>query len=171
MKVSVVAGQPDLGAWKTFFNEEKESQNSVKVSIIIEDSVEKQGLPQHLLTVKHIDYPEILNKNIATHVIVGVQIARRIIISCEIRLNEEQDRNQALADLKFFAMKMTMPGTMNLTTREQDMLGKMKWTVHSDFDAPQTISNLEEVRDLCLHAEQRVPFKPVQTTFWLTQLS
>ena len=171
MKVSVVAGQPDLGAWKTFFNEEKESQNSVKVSIIIEDSVEKQGLPQHLLTVKHIDYPEILNKNIATHVIVGVQIARRIIISCEIRLKEEQDRNQALADLKFFAKKMTMPGTMNLTTREQDMLGKMKWTVHSDFEAPQTISNLDEVRDLCLHAEQRVPFKPVQTTFWLTPLN
>ena len=103
MKLSVLTELVDLKRFTNFFNEEKESQRSIKLSILLEKPISLEGIPKHLLAIKSLDFPELLSKEQATHVIVGVQNGRRAIINMEMDLKEDQEPFSCLGELKTLA--------------------------------------------------------------------
>ena len=109
MKLSVVSGQVDLGYHSSFFNDSKLSPKSIKVSVILERIIKMEGIPKNMLTLKSLSFPELLNKELATHVVVGVQHGSRIAITLDLELKEDQDRLNSSAELRTLAAKVASP--------------------------------------------------------------
>ena len=99
-----------------------------------------EGIPKNMLTLKSLSFPELLNKELATHVVVGVQHGSRIAITLDLELKEDQDRLTSSAELRTLAAKVASPEKRGYTNTELDMLKNTKWTIHSDL--PMSSSSL-----------------------------
>ena len=56
MRLRVLTNLVDLKKFAAFFNEEKESQMSSKLSMVFEKKSNLEGLPKHLLAIKSLDF-------------------------------------------------------------------------------------------------------------------
>ncbi len=174
MRLSVLTELVDLKRFGNFFKEEKEYQRSIKLSIILEKPIRLEGIPKHLLAIKSLDFPEMLSKEQeATHVIVGVQNGRRAMINMEMELKEDQEPLSCLGELKTLARKVskvTLEEMEKYTSKELEMLKKVKWTAHGDGFDSASFKTFEEIRSLCKELHEDID-NQVPTQIWLMPLA
>ncbi len=169
MKLSVLSGQVDLGNNSSFFNDVKQSLKCIKVSIFLQKVSKVEGIPKHLLTLKSLDFPELLTKDLATHVVVGVQHGRCATINLELELKEEQDRMSSLAELRTLAAKVASPEKRSYTNKELDYFKNTRWNIHAN--SPKNPSSAEEVENFCKDFAESCIESEEPTMIWLVPLA
>ncbi|XP_028409525.1 stonustoxin subunit beta-like [Dendronephthya gigantea] len=150
LQLNLLCQTVDLQGMASYLRDSKYLRHQAQASFKYEITTELRQLTMEHLKKDKIEHPEILEEDIATHVIVGIKYGGQIIMNFVEELDKEECSQKLKSELLLEKLKGIFSGKVDggYTGNDYSRDERIKCNLYSDFPVDTNPTNVKEAVEL-----------------------
>ncbi|XP_062392824.1 uncharacterized protein LOC134080409 [Sardina pilchardus] len=138
LRASFLSGLVQVQGSAKYLNDERTSKNQARVTLTYKTTTQFQELSMNHLGSDNIKHQNVLDKNIATHVVTGIQYGAQAFFIFDREVCEEENNQDIQGNMKVMINKIPRlsvegEGTLKMEDKDKVNVAKFSCKFHGDF--------------------------------------